>query len=179
MFDTFCLKRLITVPILDHLHDFRLSLICKFVDLLLEFGLIHKMIVILHGEVTFLDYYYLFVIVKVIRFLIDLCIPILIDDWLDMHFFDMVGNVWIVPFAHHTVDLLLHLRFFRLFEKVRRSRVVLGTEFELLFAAGVVIDCLDGPLRRKVRGVDVLYIVLSLYCAPSFNLSRITIHNYI
>lgn len=129
------------------------------------------MIVILHGEATFLDYFYLFVIVKVIRFFIDLCIPVLIDDWLDVYFFDMIGDVGIVPFAHHAVDLFLHLCLFRLFEEVRRGGVVLGTDFELLFATGVVIDCLDGSLRWKVRGVDILYIVRSLYCAPSFDLS--------
>lgn len=129
------------------------------------------MVVILHGEVTFLDYFYPFVVVEVIRFFVDLCVPILIDDWLDVHFFYMVGDVRIVAFAHHAVDLLLHLGLLRLFEEVTRGKIVFCPDFELLFAAGVVIDSLDGPLRRKVRGVNVLYIIRSLYCAPSFDLS--------
>lgn len=129
------------------------------------------MVVILHGEVTFLDYFYPFVVVEVIRFFVDLCVPILIDDWLDVHFFYMVGDVRIVAFAHHAVDLLLHLGLFRLLEEVTRGKIVFCPDFELLFTAGVVIDSLDGPLRRKVRGVNVLYIIRSLYCAPSFDLS--------
>lgn len=129
------------------------------------------MIVIFCGKVAFLDYLYLLVISKMIGLFIDLCVPILIDDWFDVHFFDMIGYVGIVTFAHHIVDLLLHLSLFRLFDEVGRGGVVFGINFELLFATGVVIDSLDGPLRRKVRGIEVLYIIRPLYCAPSFDLS--------
>ena len=106
-----------------------------------------------------------------IGFFIDLCIPILIDDWFDMHLFDVVGDVRIVSFAHQTIDLLLHLCLLGLFDVVSTEVLVLKAAFELLLATRVVIDCLDGPFRRKVRSINVLYTLWSFYCAPSFNFS--------
>lgn len=159
MLCTFRLKRLVSVSILYDLHDLGLSLASKLVDFLFEFGLIHKMIVILHWKVPFLDYLYLFIFIQVIRFFIDLYSPIFIDDWLNMHLFNMIRYVRIMSSAHHAIDLFLHLYLLWFPDEVFRSNLLLKTALELLFATCVVIDSLNGPFRWKVRGIYILYTI--------------------
>lgn len=125
MFATFTLKGLISVSILDNLHNFNLRLVGELVDFLFEFGLIHKIIVILHWKVPFLDYLYLFIFIKTVRLFIDVYSPIFIDDWFNMDFLNMIGNVRIICSAHHTIDMFLYLNFLWSFAKIIRFMLIL------------------------------------------------------
>lgn len=95
--------------IMDCLHDFGLCLIHKFVDFLLKFALIDKIIVILRGKISLLNDFYFFLLIYGIFRFIKATWVIIGYDWLNLYLFDVIGNMRIDGFA--TFDHVLYLIF--------------------------------------------------------------------